>query len=95
MSDSITKLEDMEPAQSYTGLGEWIMTTTNNMTKNTDVKPTLEKEQKIIFRNLLDDFREWQYSWKHYEENGNKGERPIDAEQYAELLTTQYEIEEL
>ena len=97
MGDIITKFEDMEEAKSYSGLGleaEYFQTTTQ-MTKNIDVKPTLGKDSKAIFRGILDDFQYWNESWKHYLNNSDIVEKPINAEEFAEELAKKYEIEEL
>jgi len=97
MSDTITKFEDIEEAKSYSGLGleaEYFQNSTY-MTKNIDVKPTLSKDSKTIFREILDDFQYWNESWKHYLNNSDIVEKPINADELAENLAKKYEIEEL
>lgn len=98
MSDSIKKFEEMqEEAKSYSGLGNWTETTTNNkiMTRNVDVKPSIDKESKFIFKNLLEDFREWNEHWKCYESNSDTIEKPMNADEFAEYLANIYEIESI
>lgn len=95
MSDSVTKFEEIEEeAKSYTGLGNWTQTTTI-MTKNKDVKPMLEKDKKTIFRELLDEIRDWNEEWNHYSNNPDVIQRPLNADELAEQLTNRYDIEEL
>lgn len=96
MSDSKTKFDEMEETKSYSGLGGWVETNTNKiMTKNSETKPILGKESKEIFRILLEEFRDWEESWRHYSNNSDILQRPIDAEQFSQELCKRYEIEEI
>lgn len=95
MSDSVKKFKEMEEeTKSYTGLGNWTQTTTI-MTKNKDVKPMLEKDKKTIFRDILDEISNWDESWKHYSNNPDVVEKPLNADEFAEDLANRYDIEEL
>ena len=95
MSDSVTKFKEMEQeAKSYSGLGNWTQTTTI-MTKNKDVKPMLEKDKKTIFRDILDEVSNWDESWKHYSNNPDVVEKPLNADEFAEDLANRYDVEEL
>jgi hypothetical protein len=96
MGDSVTKWEDMmEEAKSYSGLGtDKLYTQTTTMTKNIETKPTLGKEEKQIFRELLDEFGNWNESWIHYSNNPDVVEKPLNADEFAQDLANRYEIEE-
>ena len=95
MSDSVTKYMEMqEDAKSYTGLGDWTQTTTN-MTQNRDVKPMLEKDKKTIFRDILEEISQWDESWKHYSNNPEVIEKPLNADEFAEDLANRYDVEEM
>lgn len=92
-------LKEEEKEQSYTGLGNLPdsidYTYKEKMTKNIDVKPSIESrdESRFIFRNILDYFKEWQESWEQYNNNSFNGfPKPIDADQFARELSRMYKI---
>ena len=95
MSDSVTKYEETEETKSCSGLGKWTQTNTNEiMTKNIDVKAIIVN-QRQIFRKLLTEFEYWEESWKHYKNNPDFIEKPLNADEFAQDLANRYEIEEL
>lgn len=99
MGDTISKFEEIEEAKSYSGLGVdklFTQTTTQNMTRNKELNTFSEdKSDKKIFRELLDLISGWNEDWIHYNNNSGVIERPLNADELSEHLSTKYSIEEL
>jgi hypothetical protein len=98
MGDTISKFEEMEETKSYSGLGVdklFTQTTTQDMTRNKDLSTFSEdKSEKKIFRDILELISGWNEDWVHYNNNSGVIERPLNADELAEHLSTKYSIEE-
>lgn len=94
MSDTITKFEEIGgETKSYSGLGLWMQTNTNEILENhIETKVPYNNTQYQIFRELLEIFRDWEESWKYYSNNSNIIKKPKNADKLIEELTSQYEI---
>jgi hypothetical protein len=91
MGNSIQKYTDdewdliSEAPRSYTGLGtNWISSSTNKIYKN----------KEMIFRELLEEFKDWEDEWKYFKSNPNI-KQPLNAEEYSKKLANRFNIEEL
>jgi hypothetical protein len=78
----------IEETKLYSGLGEeWTMTST------TDIIPNNNKKE--IFRQILDEFREWEGDWIYYKINPDHIKKPMNADDFALDLSNRYIIKEL
>jgi hypothetical protein len=94
MSDSLTKFKEMEETRSYSGLGEWVESNTDDIMME-GMGATLEGNPTQIFRELLEKFRGWEESWRHYGNNPEVIEKPLNADEFSQDLANRYEIEEI
>ena len=78
----------IEESKSYSGLGEWTSTSTID-----PLKPN--KTQKEIFRQVLDEFREWEEDWRQYNINPGYVQKPMNADEFSLQLSNRYIIKEL
>ncbi len=76
----------LEPGQSYTGLGPSIY-----WNETTTLEKKIMTEEKELFRELLEQFKEWNDHWSHFQ-NNPQIEQPLNADEFAQHLTEVYSL---
>lgn len=90
MSDSRQKFDDIEESKSFTGLGMFTQTTTQDEYLGDILDDYFVKNNETLIRDILDEVNDWNNQWKSWEFDGV--EKPINADEFAKELSKKYKI---
>lgn len=88
MSDSKQKYEEITEEQSYTGLGFYTQTTTQDELLEID---NFVKNDETLMRDLIEEFRNWNYQWESWRPDGIYP-KPINVDQFISEISKKYKV---